>query len=422
MSQTHDAHSSVSKPLADDGLRGRLAFLGLGDEDAQRLRALAPRLATSGDAFVDAFYEHLLAFPATAHFLQNPAVVERIRKLQLDHLNTMLQAQWSGDYVRRRNQVGQTHAELGVEPAFFLAAYSRYVEHFLTRARQDYKLSAKELSATLSSLLKAIFLDVGLTLDAYFGQLTLEMRKALEMYWRANNELRQFAELASHDLRTPLATVANLCDEALDEFGGEMPAGAVELIQKARDRLFRMSAMMNELLAAVVSTGEAVDSDIVDARELVQEAIEQARGEIDGKDIRIVVAEGLPRLTGSKARLREAFYNLVSNAAKFIDHAQGRIEVGFEWRGDELVFFVRDNGPGFSPEDAERLFAPFRRLAMHRESPGFGLGLYFTKNMVEKEGGRIWAESRPGQGSCFYIGLPKSAAAGAPAMGTEPEA
>src|SRR5689334_22277441 len=80
-------------------------------------------------------------------------------------------------------------------------------------------------------LIKVIFLDIGLTLDAYFSQATQRLREALDMYWKANDDLRRFAQLTSHDLKTPLATVANLCDEVLDEFGDEIPVEAREMIR-----------------------------------------------------------------------------------------------------------------------------------------------------------------------------------------------
>ena len=112
----------------------------------------------------------------------------------------------------------------------------------------------------LLSVLKVIFLDIGLTLDAYFARSIESQRQALDMLWKANIELKQFAQLASHDLKTPLATVANLCDEALDEFGPQMPEGARDLVEAARQRTFRMSRMIDELLAFSASP-EGVESN-----------------------------------------------------------------------------------------------------------------------------------------------------------------
>ena len=112
-----------------------------------------------------------------------------------------------------------------------------------------------------------------------------------------------------------------------------------------------------------------------------------------------------PWVSGDRVRLREAFYNLLSNAAKFIDKTPGRIAIEVKSSGDECIFTVADNGPGIPRNELERVFAPFRRLPMHRDQPGSGLGLYFTKNLIEQQGGRVWAQSEPGQGSVFYVVL-----------------
>src|SRR6185369_2280265 len=104
----------------------------------------------------------------------------------------------------------------------------------------------------------------------------------------------------------------------------------------------------------------------------------------------------LPWLRGHPVKIREAFYNLLSNAAKFIDKRPGRIEITATIDGADCVFCVADNGPGIPQEELTRIFAPFRRLPMHHDRPGSGLGLYFTKNLIEQQSGRIWVEATPG--------------------------
>jgi len=106
-------------------------------------------------------------------------------------------------------------------------------------------------------------------------------------------------------------------------------------------------------------------------------------------------------------RLCESFYNLLSNAAKFIERKPGRIVIDLETRDDEYEFRVSDNGPGIPRDELERIFAPFRRLSIHRDRPGSGLGLYFTKTMLEHLRGRIWVESQVGEGSTFHVVLMK---------------
>ncbi|MCE9553996.1 MAG: HAMP domain-containing histidine kinase [Planctomycetes bacterium] len=114
----------------------------------------------------------------------------------------------------------------------------------------------------------------------------------------------------------------------------------------------------------------------------------------------------LPKVWGNKVRIREAIYNLVSNAVKFIDKPNGKITIGAETRANDVLLIIADNGPGVPPEELESIFVPFRRLPSHRHVPGSGLGLYFTKQLIETEGGRIWAESTLGEGCRFCVQLP----------------
>lgn len=383
----------------------RLAFLELGPADAERLRAAAASFSEWSDEFVERFYRHLFAFDETARFLQHPARVERLKQMQREHLESMLEAQWDDAYYHRRTRVGQAHAEVGIEPEFFLGAYCQYLQYSFERFAEDIPDDVPRYKDQTLSLLKAIFFDLGLTLDAYFAQSTENLRHALDMFWRANAELRQFAQLASHDLKTPLATVANLCDEAVDEFGTAMPEPAKQLIEAAKARIFRMSRMIDELLASAIAPDQDDSNQEIPSQEALHEAIETVRPLLEQNKIELTVPESLPWVWGNKIRLRESFANLLSNAAKFIDRRPGRILIEAHAAEDHCVFVVADNGPGIPADELQRIFAPFRRLPMHRDRPGSGLGLYFTKSLVEQQGGRIWVESEPGKGSRFCIEL-----------------
>ncbi len=108
---------------------------------------------------------------------------------------------------------------------------------------------------------------------------------------------------------------------------------------------------------------------------------------------------------GSRVRLREAFYNVLSNAVKFSEKRPGKIDITARQSKDECTFAISDNGPGVPKEELERIFSPFRRLRMHQHRPGSGLGLYFTKNLIEQQAGRVWAESELGIGTTIFIQL-----------------
>jgi signal transduction histidine kinase len=387
-------------------LQRRLAFLELRPEDGKRLRQLASSLSGSTTDFVKAFYAHLLSFADTARFLQDPALVERLKVTQREHLQSMLEADWNDRYIERRRNVGDAHAQIGISPDIFLGAYVQYLKHCLGVFAAQHDLEVRRLLEQVLSLLKAVFLDIGLTLDAYFEQAMQKLMRALDMVVKANAELRQFAHLTSHDLKTPLATVANLCDETLDEFGGNMPAEAVRLIHAARDRVFRMSTSIDELLASTVRTLEEGAREEFSVVEMIDELLAQLAPDARSKEIEIIVQCDLPLLAADRVRTREALYNIISNAIKFIDKRPGRILIEGRTGHGEYTLSVADNGPGIPREELSRIFMPFYRLRAQQGVTGSGLGLYFTRSLIERQGGRVWAESVPGEGTCFYIALP----------------
>lgn len=389
---------------ADDPRR-RLDFLSLGADDARRLREMLASFHHWADDFVEVFYRHLLSFDETARFLESPDTMHWLKRVQREHFESMLGAGWDDDYIERRRKVGLTHAEIGLEPQYFLGAYNQYVQYSFERLAEEHPGDVDAYKEQVLSLLKAIFFDIGLTLDAYFARSTHNLRQALDMYWRANAELRQFAQLTSHDLKTPLATVANLCDEALDEFGDQMPEAARQLVAAAKDRTFRMSRMIDELLASAVSLETDGADQVFSSLDAWNEALETFRPLLLQRGIDVATANRLPRVRGSKILLREVFSNLLSNAVKFIDRRPGRVEVRALDRGKRCEIVIADNGPGIPADELPRIFVPFRRLAAHKDLPGSGLGLYFAKNLVMQQGGRIWVTSEPGQGSEFHIEL-----------------
>jgi signal transduction histidine kinase len=397
-------------PVSSVNLEERLAFLELTGKDRLRLHQLAQTLQPSAGDFVQAFYQHLLAFEGTAHFLQEPELVERLKVSQQRHLESMLQADWNQAYVQDRHHVGDAHAQVGILPDIFLGAYVQYVKYCLGQLSLNPGGDTGHVLDQVLSLLKAIFLDVGLTLDAYFEQSTQSLRKALELLLTANSELRQFAHLTSHDLKTPLATVANLCDETIDEFGMQMPDEARNLIAAARNRVFRMSATIDELLTSTINVADDLSDEEFSTQHVVADILEQLRPALREKEIEVIVSPNLPSIAGDQARIREAFYNILSNAVKFIERRPGRITVDAQRRNRECIFSFADNGPGIPSDELDRIFLPFRRLRTHHNVPGSGLGLYFTKSLIEQHQGRVWVESEVGKGSRFFIALPCPAA------------
>ena len=387
----------------------RLAYLCLTEQDATILRSYLPTFEKHAEEFVDSFYQHLSKFPEPAQFLHDPKLVETLKKTQCEHLKSMLEARWDEEFVARRTTVGDAHAEVGIHPEIFLGAYNQYAQWCFPHFLADKGKVGQEVLEQILPLLKSIFLDIGLTLRAYFHQSTQDLRHALDIVWQSNEELQQFAQLTSHDLKTPLATVANLCDEALDEFGDQMPEDASALIEAARDRMYRISDTIDELLKNTMSSTKKNNLTEVDSYECLTQAVERVRPLIESRELKLTILQPLPTIWANKIRLREAFYNLISNAAKFIPRQTGHIKISATKTETCWKFCIEDNGPGVPEEERERIFAPFRRLRSHHDEEGTGLGLYFAKAIIQNHHGRIWVESELGKGSQFYIELPLQA-------------
>jgi signal transduction histidine kinase len=387
-------------------LRTRLAFLELGEDDRERLKALDERLHDVREQFVEGFYAHLFKFESTAKFLQDPELVERLKRAQVAHLDAMLAADWQEEHLERCFRVGDVHARVGISPQIFLGAYNQYLKFCMEVLVADEGGGAMhECAAMMRSVQKAVLLDIGLTLDAYFSRTTANLRRALDLVYQANAELRQFAQLTSHDLKTPLATMVNLCDEALDEFQQQIPGEAAKLIVAARNRALRMSSTIDELLQSSLSLHEEQTPEAVPVREVLSETIELLRPLLEQKKIELTLPPRMPAVRGNRVRLREVLFNLLSNAIKYNDKTAGKIVVSSLNDGKTCTISISDNGPGIPREDLTRIFVPFRRLGVHRDVPGSGLGLYFAKTLVEQQGGRIWADSQHGQGSTFHISM-----------------
>ncbi len=221
-----------------------------------------------------------------------------------------------------------------------------------------------------------------------------------------NAELERFLYAASHDLKSPVVTVRTF----LGYLENDMAAGDagriakdVEFIRAAADKMARL---LDELLE-ISRIGRAVNPPgPVTLRNLVDDALAAVAGGIAERGVTVRVDDRDLVLFGDRVRLAEVFQNLLDNACKFMGGQKVPcIETGFEARGEETVFFVRDNGIGIDPRYQAKVFGLFERLDPQTE--GTGIGLSLVKRIVELHGGRIWVES-PGvdRGACFYFTLP----------------
>jgi PAS domain S-box-containing protein len=232
-----------------------------------------------------------------------------------------------------------------------------------------------------------------------------ELKRSNEELKRVNRELEEFAYVASHDLQEPLRMVNIYTQVILSDLGAEKS----KLEQYAgfvRQGVNRMDALIHDLLtfsrtvhANELPAGTAdLDAALSEALSVLKDRIRESGAAI--------AADMLPAVRGDASQMAHVFQNLLSNALKYRKkHTPVEIQISAEQDGAAWTISVRDNGIGFDPQYAERIFGLFKRL--HRdEYPGTGLGLAICKRIVERYGGRIWADGRPGQGAIFYFTLP----------------
>jgi len=222
---------------------------------------------------------------------------------------------------------------------------------------------------------------------------------------RSNAELEQFAYIASHDLQEPLRMVASYVQLLARRYQGKLDPEADEFIGFAVNGATRMQALINDLLTFSRVGNEGPPLETADMEQVLDRVLDNLKVAADESGA-VVTRDHLPRVEADSGQLAQLFQNLVSNAIKFHGPAPPRIHVGVSHRNGEWVISVRDNGIGFEPKYADRIFMIFQRLHNRITYPGTGIGLAICKKIVEHNGGRIWAESEPGKGSTFKFTLP----------------
>jgi light-regulated signal transduction histidine kinase (bacteriophytochrome) len=224
---------------------------------------------------------------------------------------------------------------------------------------------------------------------------------------RANCELEEFAYVASHDLQEPLRMVNVYTQLLLKRLG---PQGATPLQEYADyvgAGVKRMDVLIRDLLTySRITHTDDPENSRADLGAALRQAIMNVKTRVQENQAE-VTSDALPVVAADEGQLGHVFQNLLSNALKYRKRNETpHIHVGAQRRDGHWLVSVADNGIGFEPEHAERIFGLFKRLHREDEYPGTGLGLAICKRIVERYRGRIWAQSKPGAGSIFFISLP----------------
>jgi signal transduction histidine kinase len=222
----------------------------------------------------------------------------------------------------------------------------------------------------------------------------------------ANKELEEFAYVASHDLQQPLQTIENFSGLLKKVYVPKLDDDAREYFDFILGASGRMKVLIKDLLdLSRVGRNEVFTK--VDCNEVVEKILAEAETSVKQCEARIS-ASSLPMINANETELKQLFQNLIGNALKFVDKAKRpEIQISAEEKETEYLFSVKDNGIGIEEKYKNRIFIIFQRLHSADEYPGTGIGLAVCKKIVTGHRGRIWVESKPGEGSNFYFTLAK---------------
>ncbi len=227
-----------------------------------------------------------------------------------------------------------------------------------------------------------------------------------------NKELEAFAYSISHDLRAPLRHMSGFAELLQKKASDVLDAKSQRYMLMIQESAKRMGDLIDDLLAFSRIGRTETQKSLVNLEQLVREAVSEVRQETDGRNIVWNIGK-LPNFYGDRSMLRLVFVNLLSNAVKFTrTRPQAEIAVGCdEANKDEMVLFVRDNGVGFDMKYVSKLFGVFQRLHTSQTFEGTGIGLATVQRIVQRHGGKVWAEGTVDQGATFYISAPKPTSA-----------
>ena len=223
---------------------------------------------------------------------------------------------------------------------------------------------------------------------------------------RSNNELRQFAFAAAHDLQEPLRAMSNYSDLLAGRYAERLDDRAVKYINRIAESSERMQALIQDLLNYSRVDTHGKPFTVVDLEEVFLSAAKNLRMAIEESGA-IVVASKLPRIQADRSQMILLFQNLISNAIKYRGKKTPEITIDSKLENGLLTLAFKDNGMGIEAEHFERIFVIFQRLHTRDEYPGTGMGLAICKRIVDRHGGAVWVESEPGQGCNFFVQLPE---------------
>ena len=382
-----------------DQLPGRIAYLCELTSDNARQHIHLRQLSSSVQARV-ARMEQVLALQQQGSLREAEAVqAMSVGATMMAHIRQI------GEEMRGEERQllairtrAQLNTELEVAVSFLIGiVISLALLYGANRLLQEYGAERDQAERELR--------EVNAELETRVKERTAEWQTANERLRRSNADLMQFAYVASHDLQEPLRTVGSYAGLLGRRYQGQLDEQADRYIRHLVEGAKRMQTLIQDLLAYSRVGTQSLKVEPTDLEDVLRQVQENLQASLSERRASLT-HDPLPIVIGDGGRLGQVLQNLIGNALKFAQPGEApAVHVGVARQEQNWIFSVRDNGIGFEPEYAERIFVIFQRLHSIGAYPGTGIGLAICKRIVEAHGGRIWAESEGGVGSTFFFTL-----------------
>jgi signal transduction histidine kinase len=385
-------------------IRSRMSFIGLSREEIQLLSGMEAFALGHADRIVAAFYQHLLSFKETRSLLKDQPTVDRLLKSQKAYLLEIFSGNFDKAYFERRLQTGAVHHRIGLEPKWYISTYSFYeniISQLISAAYQDEPDKGMRRDLAVRKIFR---IDMVLALEFYFHSYFLEMKTRLDENIK---EMDDFTRMVSHDLKEPLRGIEAFSSFLLEDYTGLLDEKGKRYLNFLKESAVRMKELIQDLLTLVSLSRKGPNFENVDLNALLAEVKHDLEFSIQQKGAKVKWSSSLPTLYCDPIQVGEVFKNLLSNAIKFNTTTAPCVEIKVREEEVFYLFSFKDNGIGIDPRYIEQIFRPFERLHPQDEFEGTGVGLAICKKVIEGYGGKIWVESKAGEGSTFFFSLPK---------------
>ena len=401
--------------LTEEEVRRRKDYLEIREEDERLIREAHPYFEQQAGLMVERFYEYLLSHEHTRRILSQPGLIDRLKKVQTKYFLELTEGRYDLEYFENRLKVGLTHQRIGLAPQWYLGAYEKYFQIANEVLLEVFGGDRGRLLRICDALSKVIFLDMSLAIDAYTMSSSERLAEEASALAAANEKLRDLSiakrrltDAIVHDLQNPLSGIVAFLEVLRGKTEG-LSSSEREALREALARCDDLS----QLIINVLQLSRAEEGKL----ELYHEKVDLvpiARGAAEafslvakqgGRRVVTHLDHGPVLVRTDQSLLRRILYNLIRNALRHTPRGT-EVEIALA-SGPPTTLSVSDNGPGISPELAERISEPLPITSAVAGSPELGLGLSFCKMAAQALGMSLRAENGEDRGVVFVLQMKK---------------